>query len=65
MKFSTIAPSKALFQYTRSTFTSASAAAFFQKIMNSLLTKIKGVVVFLNDILITAPDRKLHLETLE
>ena len=64
-KFTTISTSKGLFQYTRLIYGLTADPAIFQKFMDSLLMKIKGVVVFLDDILITAPARKSHLQTLE
>ncbi|XP_037811309.1 uncharacterized protein K02A2.6-like [Lucilia sericata] len=64
-KFTTISTSKGLFQYTRLIYGLASAPAIFQRIMDSLLAGLEGVVVFLNDILISAPNRKLHCERLE
>ena len=33
--------------------------------MDSLLTGLDGVVVFLDDILISAPNKKLHIKRLE
>ncbi|XP_055913663.1 uncharacterized protein LOC129947217 [Eupeodes corollae] len=61
-KLTTISTTKGLFRYTRLVYGLASAPAVFQKMMDSLLMGIKGVVVFLDDILITAPNRKLHIE---
>lgn len=64
-KLTTISTSKGLFQYTRLIYGLASAPAIFQRIMDSLLMSLEGVVVFLDDILITAPNRKKHIERIE
>ncbi|XP_036343688.1 uncharacterized protein K02A2.6-like, partial [Rhagoletis pomonella] len=64
-KLTTISTPKGLFQYTRLIYGLASAPAIFQKIMESLLMNLQGTVVFLDDILITAPNRKTHIERVE
>ena len=64
-KYTTISTSKSLFQYTRLIYGLASAPAIFQRIMDTLLVGLYGVVVFLDDILISAPNRKLHIQRLE
>ncbi|XP_065361993.1 uncharacterized protein LOC135955568 [Calliphora vicina] len=64
-KYTTISTSKGLFQYTRLIYGLASAPAIFQKIMDSLLAGLDGVVVFIDDILISAPNRELHVERVE
>lgn len=64
-KYTTISTSKGLFQYTRLIYGLASAPAIFQRIMDTLLTGLDGVVVFLDDILISASTRKLHVQRLE
>lgn len=63
-KFTTISTSKGLFQYTRLIYGLASAPAIFQRIMDSLLAGLDGVVVFLDDVLITAPNREQHVQRL-
>lgn len=64
-KLTTISTSKGLFQYTRLIYGLASAPAIFQKIMDSVLMGLEGVVVFLDDILITAPNRKGLLDRVD
>ncbi|XP_065356388.1 uncharacterized protein LOC135950789 [Calliphora vicina] len=64
-KYTTISTSKGLFQYTRLIYGLASAPTIFQRIMDSVLAGLDGVVVFLDDILISAPNRKLHVERLK
>ena len=43
----------------------ASAPGIFQRVMDSLLQGIPGVVVYLNDILVTGPSDREHLESLK
>lgn len=64
-KYTTISTSKGLFQYTRLIYGLASAPAIFQRIMDTLLAGLEGVVVFLDDILISASSRELHVRRLE
>lgn len=64
-KFLTINTHKGLYQYTRLPFGVASAPAIFQKIMEKLLHGIAGVVVYLDDILITGHTREEHLTNLK
>ncbi|KAK9872173.1 hypothetical protein WA026_016226 [Henosepilachna vigintioctopunctata] len=64
-KLTTISTHKGLFQYTRAPFGIASIPAKFQKIMDSLLQGLDGVIVFLDDILITGKDKSEHLIHLE
>ncbi|XP_036348039.1 uncharacterized protein K02A2.6-like [Rhagoletis pomonella] len=61
----TISTCKGLYQYKRLIYGLASAPALFQRIMDTLLSGLEGVVVFLDDILITAPCRKVHVQRLE
>ncbi|XP_037930007.1 uncharacterized protein K02A2.6-like [Teleopsis dalmanni] len=61
-KLTTISTTKGLFQYKRLVYGLASAPAIFQKIMENLLLKIEGVVVFIDDILITAGNRVEHVK---
>lgn len=61
----TISTHKGLFKYTRLPFGVSCAPGKFQKIMESILQGIDGVVVFLDDILICGKNRKQHIERLE
>ncbi|XP_044747447.1 uncharacterized protein K02A2.6-like [Coccinella septempunctata] len=63
-ELTTIVTHKGLYRYNRLTYGIASAPAKFQKIMESLFTGLEGVVVFLDDVLITGKDDNEHLERL-
>ena len=56
---------KGLFPYTRLLFGVASAPGMFQRVMENLLKGIKGVIVFIDDILIARESDKGNLEALE
>ncbi|XP_044760766.1 uncharacterized protein LOC123318216 [Coccinella septempunctata] len=56
---------KGLFRYTRAPFGIASIPSKFQKLMESLLQGVDGVVIFIDDIVVTGKDRAEHLERLE
>ena len=56
---------KGLFCYTRLPFGVSSAPGIFQQIMESLLQNIPGVVVYIDDILISGKSEEEHLKTLE
>ncbi|XP_060810604.1 uncharacterized protein K02A2.6-like [Amyelois transitella] len=60
----TINTHKGLFKYTRLVYGLANAPAIFQKSMESLLSGIKGVSVWLDDICITGSDSDIHLKRL-
>lgn len=64
-EYTTISTTKGLFRYTRLVFGIASAPAIFQRTMDSLFAGFPGVVVFMDDILVTAPDRTEHVKRLE
>ena len=55
---------KGLLHYHRLLFGIASALAIFQKIIKGLLKDMSGIVVYLNDILITGKSQTEHLENL-
>ena len=56
---------KGLFHYTRLPFEVISAPGIFQRLMESLLQGLPGVIVCTDDILIAGADEKEHLERLE
>ena len=56
---------KRLFRYTRLPFGISSAPGIFQCIMESLLQGIPGVIVYLDNILVSAPIEEEHLRRLE
>ena len=56
---------KGLFQYNRLPFGIASAPAIFQRCMDSLLQRIEGVSIYIDDILITGSSVEEHLQTLD
>ena len=56
---------RGLFRYNRLPFGIASAPAIFQRVMECLLKGIPGVIVYLDDILITGSSTEEHLATLD
>ena len=64
-KYVVINTTKGLFQYTRLPYGISSAPGIFQREMEHLLQGIPGVVVYLDDILVTGQDETSHLRTLE
>lgn len=63
-KLTTICKHKGLFTYTRLVYGLACALAIFQKAMETLLAGLEGVSVWLDDICITGPSKKIHLSRL-
>ena len=64
-EYVTINTHKGLFLFHRLPFGVHSATAIFQWVMEELLQGLDGVVVYLDDILITRKRRKEHLQRLE
>lgn len=60
----TISTHKGLYRYNRAPFGIASIPAKFQKIMDSLFEGQEGVVVFLDDLLITGRSHQEHMNIL-
>ena len=56
---------KGLYRYTRLPFGIASVPGIFQKTMERLLHGIPGVVVYIDDILISNPTEEEHLKSVE
>lgn len=63
-KYTTINTHKGMFVYNRVPFGIVSIPAVFQRIIETTLAGIEGVVVYLDDITVTAPDEQTHLERL-
>ena len=64
-KFVVINTPQGLFQYTRLPYGISSAPGIFQRVMENILRGIPGVTVYIDDILITGPDDKRHLNSLK
>ena len=64
-KYATINTHKGLYQYQRLPFGIASAPAVFQEIMEKILQGIPGVVVYIDDILVSGKNEEEHLDSLE
>ncbi|XP_063915497.1 uncharacterized protein K02A2.6-like [Zophobas morio] len=61
----TINTHKGLFSYNRLPYGISSSPAIFQRIIDSLCYKLKGVIAFMDDILVTGATEKEHLENLK
>ena len=64
-KYVVINTHKGLFQYNRLPFGVSSAPRIFQMMMESLIGNIPGIVVYIDDILITGKTNEKHLAALE
>jgi len=64
-KYVVINTHRGLFQYNRLPFGVSSAPGIFQRVMESLLSGVPNVVVYLDDILVTGPTEEEHLAALE
>lgn len=60
----TINTHKGLYKYTRLVFGLASAPAIFQRTMETLLAGLDGVLVYLDDILVTGKNKSEHVKRL-
>ena len=64
-KYVVVNTHKGLFQYTRLPYGISSAPGIFQKEMDNLLAGIPGVIVYLDDILVTGDNEQSHMQSLE
>ena len=60
----TVNTHQGLYRYKRLPFGVASAPSIFQKLMDTVLQGIPGVICYIDDILVSSTDEKSHLETL-
>ena len=56
---------KGLFKYNRLLFGVSSAPGIFQRVTDSILQEIPGVVVYIDDILVTGKTEAEHQESLK
>lgn len=64
-KLVTISTHKGLYKYSRLPYGIMLAPSYFQKLMETALVDLEGVVVFIDDILVTAPNDDIHIERLK
>ena len=64
-KYTVVNTHKGLYRYNRLPFGITSAPATFQRVMEGLLGNISGVIVYLDDVLITGKTDEEHLKTLD
>ena len=64
-QYAVINTPKGLFRYTRLPYGISSAPGIFQRVMDTILNGIPGVVVYLDDILVTGATAQDHLKSLE
>ena len=64
-KYVVVNTHKGLFQFTRLPFGISSAPGIFQRVIETLLQGIEGVVVYIDDILVTESTEEEHLRALE
>lgn len=64
-KYVVVNTHKRLFRYTRLPFGISSAPGIFQRVTESILQRVNGVVVYLDDILISGSTEDQHLAALD
>ena len=60
-----ISTHKGLFRYNRLPYGISSVPGIFQQTMDNLVQGVPGVVVYIDDVLITGPTNEEHLKSLE
>ena len=65
MPYVTVNTHQGLYQYTRLPFDVASAPAIFQRLMDTILQGVPGVICYIDDILVTGASEEDHLHNLE
>lgn len=63
-QYTVINTHRGLFKYNRLVFGLSSSPGIFSRIITNLVREIPGVVVFMDDILVTAKNKQLHIKTL-
>ena len=64
MPYVTVNTHQSLYQYTRLPFGVASAPAIFQRLMDTILQGVPGVICYINDIMVTGATEEDHLHNL-
>ena len=64
-QYLTINTHQGLYEYNRLPFGVASAPAIFQKLMDTVLQGVSGVICYIDDILVSSADEDSHLRALE
>ena len=64
-KYVTINTHQGLYRYTRLPFGVASAPAIVQKLMDTILQGVEGVICYIDNILVTGINEDEHLSNLE
>ena len=64
-KYVVVNTHRGLFRYNRLPYRVSSASGVFQHMMNGLLKGIPGVIVYIDDILVTGKTEQEHLAALE